>query len=247
MRDLTQLATKLWWAFAYKAVQHHVALAAVLARSALTFISLEFAVIPNKPRRTLAVVTPWPLLTGSPVFAQTLAAVDVYLAGLSFPLWGAPTLEAFIQVDTGPTVSTWTGRTVIQILFTSRALPAWRTPTFIACSKLMACPTIRAGVGNTGVLGYLTVPSGEALWTGTVIQVWFRVHAGSSVDARLVTAAVIEVFLTIKATPVLLTVTLPGLVAGAMDASGKDLTFVTKMAFPAIVTLAFAWSRAVGV
>lgn len=173
--------------------------------------------------------------------------ICIYLAGLSFPLWGAPTLEAFIQVDTGPTVSTWTGRTVIQILFTSRALPAWRTPTFIACSNLMACPTIRAGVGNTGVLGYLTVPSGEALWTGTVIQVWFRVHAGSSVDARLVTTAVIEVFLTIKATPVLLTVALPGLVAGAMDASGKDLTFVTKMAFPAIVTLAFAWSRAVGV
>lgn len=39
-----------------------MALAAVLAWSVLTFISLEFAVIANKPTRTLAVVTPWPLL-----------------------------------------------------------------------------------------------------------------------------------------------------------------------------------------
>lgn len=38
-----------------------------------------------------------------------------YLAGLSFPLWRAHTLEAVLQVDAGSSSSTWAGGTLVQI------------------------------------------------------------------------------------------------------------------------------------
>lgn len=59
---LTQLSSKLWWALTHKAVQHRVALAAVLARSAVTLVPLDFTVSAHKTGRTLAVVTPRALL-----------------------------------------------------------------------------------------------------------------------------------------------------------------------------------------
>lgn len=42
-------------------------------------------------------------------------------------------------------------------------------------------------------LTYLTVDSGVARWTGAVVLVRFGVHAGPSVDAGLVVAAVIQI------------------------------------------------------
>lgn len=59
---LTQLSGKLRRTFAHKAVRHQVALAAILAWSAVTFISLDFTVSPHKTWRALAVVPPLSLL-----------------------------------------------------------------------------------------------------------------------------------------------------------------------------------------
>lgn len=54
---LTQLSNKLRWAFTQEAVQHCVAVAAILARPAVTFIPLDFTVSAHESWRTLAVVT----------------------------------------------------------------------------------------------------------------------------------------------------------------------------------------------
>lgn len=56
--------------------------------------------------------------------------------------------------------------------------------------------------------------------------------------------AVIQIFITQQATPVPFTVALPGEVTGPMNASRIKNTFITELALPAVVTLAFAWDRA---
>lgn len=43
-------------------------------------------------------------------------------------------------------------------------------------------------------LTYLAVLAGVALRTGAVVLVWLSVHAGSSVDTRLMAAAVIQIW-----------------------------------------------------
>lgn len=44
-------------------------------------------------------------------------------------------------------------------------------------------------------LTYVTGLAGVSLWTGAVVLVWFGVHAGSSVDTRLVATAVIQIWM----------------------------------------------------
>lgn len=61
---LTQLSTKLRWAFANEAVQYCVALAVVLTRSVVAFVPLAFTMNAHKPWGTLTVVTPLSLLGG---------------------------------------------------------------------------------------------------------------------------------------------------------------------------------------
>lgn len=217
---------------------------AVLAWFAITLIPLDFTVSPHKSWKTLAVVTPLALLACCSIQALTMAAVDVYLAGLSLPLGRAHTLEAILQVDTGSTLSTWTGGTLIQIVSTGRTLPAWGTLALKSCGNLMACTTAGTRIGNTGVLSYLAGLAGVSLWTGAVVLVWFCVHAGSSIDTRLVATTVIQIFITQQATPVPLAVALPGVVAGPMDASGIKHTFITELALPPIATRASSRDRA---
>lgn len=169
--------------------------------------------------------------------------ICIYLAGLSFPLRGAHTLEPILQVNASSTMRTWTGSTVIQI-GTGWTIPAWRTLAFKPCWNLVACTTICTRTGNTGVLSYLTVLSREALWTGTVVLIWLGVHTGSSVNTRLMATAVIQIFIAHQTTPVLLAAALPGGVASPVDTTRMELTFITKLALPAISALAFAWDTA---
>lgn len=188
-------------------------------------------------------VTPWALLACCSILALTMAAVDLYLAGLSFPLRRANTFESIFQVDTGSTLTTWTGGTLVEIVCTSRTLPAWRTLALESRGNFVARTAVGAGIGNTGVLGYLTGLSRVALRTGAVVLIRLSVHASSSVDTRLVATTVIQIFITQQATPVPLTVALPGVVAGPVDASRINHTFITELALPAVVTLAFPWDR----
>lgn len=187
-----------------------MAFAVVVARLAVTLIPLNFTVSAHKAWRTLAVVTSQPFLACCSILALTMTATDVYLAGLSFPLWGTHTLEAVLQIDTGSTLCTRAGGTFIQIVGTGRTLPAWWTLALETCENLVACTPVGAGIGNTGMLSYLTGFSRVAQWTGAVIFIWFCVHAGSSVDTRLMATTVVQIFITQQATPVPLTVALPG-------------------------------------
>lgn len=59
---LTQLTSKLRWTFTDKTVQHWMALAAILAWLAVTFIILNFTVSACEARTALTVETPRTLL-----------------------------------------------------------------------------------------------------------------------------------------------------------------------------------------
>lgn len=203
-------------------------------------VYVDVTVLSGPSPKTVAVIS------ANQIFARisiltglSCTLICINLAGLSLPLRRAHTLETVLQVDTGSTLSTWTGGTLVQIVGTGQTLPARRTLALKPCRNLIACTTVGARIGNTGVLGYLTGLARVSWWTGAVVLIWFGVHAGSSVDTRMVATAVIQIFITQQATPVSLAVALPRDVAGPVNASRKEHTFITELAIPAVVTLAF--------
>lgn len=169
--------------------------------------------------------------------------ISIYLTCFSLPLRRADTLEAVLQVNAGPALSARAGGTFVQIVGAGWTFPAWRTLALEACRELVARTAVGAGTGNTGVLSDLTGLSREAVRTGAVVLVRLGVHAGSTVDAGLVATAVVKIFIAQQATPVPLTVALPGGVAGPVDASRIDDAVVAELALPAVVTLASARVR----
>lgn len=209
---------------------------------------VDVTVLSGPSPKTVAVISANQIFARESVHAGlSCALICIYLAGLSLPLWRAHALEAILQVDAGPTLSTGTGGTLVQIVGTGRTLPARRTLALEACGDLVACTTAGTGTGNAGVLGYVAVLAGVSLRTGAVVLVWLGVHAGSSVDTRLVAAAVIQIFIAQQATPVPLAVALPGGVAGPVDASRIEHTLITELAPPAVATPALPWDRAAAV
>lgn len=172
------------------------------------------------------------------------ALIYIYLAGLSFPLWGAHTVKAILQINTGPTLSARTGHTLIQIVGTGRAVPAWRTLALKPCEHLVACSPVGARIGHTGVLDDLAGFARVALWTSAEEFIWLCVHTGSSVHTRLVATAVVQIFIAEEASPVPLTIALPGIAAGPMNTTRIKHTIVTELALPAIPTHAFSWDGA---
>lgn len=119
-------------------------------------VDVDVTVLAGPSPKTVAVISTNQIFARESVHTGlSCTLICINLASLSFPLWGAHTLKAILQVNTGSTLSTWTGGTLIQIVGTGWTLPAWRTLALKACRNLMACTSIGAGIGNTGVLGYL--------------------------------------------------------------------------------------------
>lgn len=87
----------------------------------------------------------------------------------------------------------------------------------------------------------LTVGTRVALSAGTLVLVRSCVNARPSVQAWLVSAAVVQVFIAKVATPVGVTQALPGLYTGAMYTARVGDALVTVLALPAIQTLASPW------
>lgn len=111
-----------------------------------------------------------------------------------------------------------------------------------ASEHLVACPSVSAGIRDTGVLHDLAGFPRVALRTGAVVLIRLCVHAGASIHTRLMATAVVQIFIAEQASPVPVTVTLPGLVAGTMDTSRIQHTLVTELSLPAVATLAFPWA-----
>ena len=81
----------------------------------------------------------------------------------------------------------------------------------------------------------LTVSAGEADGTGASV-VLASVEAGRSVVAGTVVGAEVEVLVAHLTAPSLLTLTGPGLGAGAMNTARIDLTLIASGALPSLVT-----------
>lgn len=242
--NFTVSSHKAWRALAVVTSQPFLACCSILALT-VTVTDVDVTVLSRPSPKTVAVIS------ANQIFARIsvhtglpCTLIRIYLAGLSFPLRGTHTLEAVLQINTGSTLGTRAGGTFIQIVGTGRTLPAWWTLALETCENLVACTSVGAGIGNTGMLGYLTGFSRVAQWTGAVIFIWFCVHAGSSIDTWLMATTVVQIFITQQATPVPLTVALPGYVAGPVDTSRIKNTFIAELALPAVFTLAFSWDSA---
>lgn len=86
----------------------------------------------------------------------------------------------------------------------------------------------------------LTVGAGVALSAGTLVLVRPRVDARPSVQAWLMSAAEIQIFVAKMAAPVGVAEALPGLAAGAVYAAGVGDALVTVLTLPTIQTLALS-------
>lgn len=84
------------------------------------------------------------------------------------------------------------------------------------------------------MLGPLAVLAQVAVWAGAEVLVRLSVDTSTPIDTGVVTATVVQVFVTEQATPVGLTVTVPGLHTAAMHAARVGDTLVTELALPAI-------------
>lgn len=189
--DFTVSAHETWTTMAVVTLRTLLACCSILALT-MAAIDVDVTVLSGPSPKTVAVIS------ANQIFARisvhtgiSCTLICIYLAGLSLPLWRAHALEAILQVDAGSTLSTRTGGTLVQIVGTGRTLPARRTMALEPRGDLVACTTVGARVGNTGVLGYFTGLAGVSLRTGAVVLIRFGVHAGSSIDTRLVATAVI--------------------------------------------------------
>lgn len=87
----------------------------------------------------------------------------------------------------------------------------------------------------------LTVGTRVALCTRTLVLVRPCVDTCPSVQAWLVSATVVQIFIAKVAAPVGVTQALPGLYTGAMYTARVGDALVTVLALPAIQTLASTW------
>lgn len=99
---------------------------------------------------------------------------------------------------------------------------------------LMAGAPVGTWVGSTGMFSPLTVLARVAIRAGAAVLVRLGVDARAPIDAGVVAATVIQVFVTQQATPVGLTVTMPGFYAAAVHTAGIRDTLVAKPPLPAI-------------
>lgn len=129
-------------------------------------------------------------------------------------------------------------RAVIHIDGAGVSTPAWRALALVSLTRLRAAPSVGAGVGQTGMFSPLTVASRVALSAGALVFVRPCVDARPSIQTGLVSATVVQIFITKVAAPVGVTEALPGLHTGAMNAAGVRDALVTVLALPAIQTLA---------
>lgn len=91
-------------------------------------VDVDFTVLSGPSPKTVAVIAANQIFARVSVHAGlSCTLICIYLAGLSLPLRRAHTLKAVLQVDTGSSLSTWTGRTLVQIVGTGQTLPAWWT------------------------------------------------------------------------------------------------------------------------
>lgn len=93
------------------------------------------------------------------------------------------------------------------------------------------------------MFSYLTVLARVSFRTSTIIFIRLRVHAGSTIDTRMMRAAVVQIFIAQEAAPVLLTSALPGHNTGPMQTTRIRKTLVTELPLPAVVALAFSRHR----
>lgn len=84
------------------------------------------------------------------------------------------------------------------------------------------------------MLSPLAVLAQVAVWAGAEVLVRLSVDTGTPIDTGVVATTVVQVFVTEQATPVGLTVTVPGLHTAAMHAARVGDTLVTELALPAI-------------
>lgn len=100
----------------------------------------------------------------------------------------------------------------------------------------VAAASVFAGVAVALVGFQLTVGAAEAGPAGARVAALARVCARGAVGTRLVVGAVVEVLVTEEAPPALLTVALPRLAAGAVEAAGVAHTLAAGGALPAHAT-----------
>lgn len=239
--DFTVSAHKTWRTLAVVTLQTLLARCSIQTLT-VAVLHVDVTVLSGPSLKTAAEISTNQIFAKESVLTaiSPRTLICIYLAGLSLPLWRAHTLEAVLQVDTGSTLSTRAGGTLMQIVGTGRTRPARRTPALEPRENLVARPAVGARVGNAGVLGYLTGLARVSRWTGAAVLVWFGVHAGSSVDARMVATAVVQIFIAQQAAPVPLAVALPRYVAGPVNAAGVKPTLITELALPAVATRAFS-------
>lgn len=77
-----------------------------------------------------------------------------------------------------------------------------------------------------------------------MVHIRLGVHTRPAVFTWTVGPTVVQIFVAEEAAPVLLTVTLPRLGAGAVDTAGIRQALVTLRALPAVITLALSWYTA---
>ena len=107
-----------------------------------------------------------------------------------------------------------------------------------AIASVQAGAPVVAGVSGAGVVPYFAVGAPEARGTHASVGPRVGVVAGCPVLARLVVGAIVEVLVAKVASPALVAVALPSLVASAVLAAGVLFARVTCVSFPAGQTTA---------
>ena len=111
----------------------------------------------------------------------------------------------------------------------------------------VAAASVFAGVAVALVRFQLTVGAAKAGPAGAGVAALARVGARGAIGTWLVVGAVVEVLVTEETPPALLTVALPRLAAGPVEAAGVTHTLCAGGALPAHATRTAPWGLAVAV
>lgn len=158
------------------------------------------------------------------------------------PMGRAGAFEAVDQILTGAPVFAWVGCTVIHIDVTGWAGPADCTDTLVTLTGLLARPSVGTWVGKTGVFRSFTVDPGVSISTRALVLVRSCIAACSSIQTRLVSPTVVQIFVTKLSTPVRVTKALPRFHTRPVDTAGVRDALITVETLPAVQTLAASWS-----
>lgn len=109
-----------------------------------------------------------------------------------------------------------------------------RTGALVAPLQVRAGGSVATGPAVTLLHEQLTVGASEAWEAGAGVAALPCVHAGGAVLTRLVVGAEVQVLVAEQAAPALLTVALPGQLAGAVFTGWVFLTLVTERTLPAV-------------